>query len=88
MTDSDLMPIGAFARIVGLTASALRFYDDAGVLRPDHVDEVCSADQQRRQNEAAHQRAQQYDSQRNAADEASDLEPDTSRPKHSPDHHR
>ena len=38
MTDSDLMPIGAFARIVGLTASALRFYDDAGVLRPDHVD--------------------------------------------------
>ncbi|WP_432789025.1 MerR family transcriptional regulator [Brevibacterium sp. K11IcPPYGO002] len=38
MTDSDLMPIGTFARIVGLTASALRFYDDAGVLRPDHVD--------------------------------------------------
>lgn len=38
MTDSDLMPIGAFARIVGLTASALRFYDDAGILRPDHVD--------------------------------------------------
>lgn len=32
------MPIGTFARIVGLTASALRFYDDAGVLRPDHVD--------------------------------------------------
>lgn len=32
------MPIGAFARIVGLTASALRFYDDVGVLRPDHVD--------------------------------------------------
>ncbi|WP_434590252.1 MerR family transcriptional regulator [Brevibacterium sp. 1718] len=38
MTDSDLMPIGAFARIVGLTASALRFYNDAGILRPDHVD--------------------------------------------------
>ena len=38
MTDTDLMPIGAFARIVGLTASALRFYDDAGILRPDHVD--------------------------------------------------
>ena len=38
VTDSDLMPIGAFARIVGLTASALRFYDDAGILRPDHVD--------------------------------------------------
>ena len=32
------MPIGAFARIVGLTASALRFYDDAGILRPNHVD--------------------------------------------------
>lgn len=32
------MPIGTFARIVGLTASALRFYDDAGILRPEFVD--------------------------------------------------
>lgn len=32
------MPIGTFARIVGLTASALRFYDDAGILHPEHVD--------------------------------------------------
>ena len=32
------MPIGTFARTVGLTASALRFYDDAGILHPDHVD--------------------------------------------------
>lgn len=32
------MSIGAFAELAGLTASALRFYDDAGVLRPHHVD--------------------------------------------------
>ena len=32
------MSIGAFARLVGLTASALRFYDDAGLLHPDEVD--------------------------------------------------
>ncbi len=32
------MPIGTFARIVGLTASALRFYDDVGILRPERVD--------------------------------------------------
>lgn len=32
------MSIGAFAKRSGLTASALRFYDDAGVLRPEHVD--------------------------------------------------
>ncbi len=30
--------ISAFARRVGLTPSALRFYDDCGVLRPAHVD--------------------------------------------------
>ena len=34
------MSIGAFARLAGLTASALRFYDDAGVLRPGQVDPV------------------------------------------------
>lgn len=38
MTDTDLMPIGTFAKAAGLTASALRFYDDAGVLRPDQID--------------------------------------------------
>ncbi|NIJ13138.1 DNA-binding transcriptional MerR regulator [Saccharomonospora amisosensis] len=32
--------IGAFARRVGLTPSALRFYDDCGLLRPAHVDPV------------------------------------------------
>ncbi|MBN6035430.1 MerR family transcriptional regulator [Amycolatopsis sp. 195334CR] len=38
MTDPELMPIGAFAKRAGLTASALRFYDDAGLLHPDRVD--------------------------------------------------
>ncbi|MFE9659786.1 MerR family transcriptional regulator [Streptomyces sp. NPDC005955] len=35
-----LMGIGAFGRRVGLAASALRFYDDCGVLRPARVDPV------------------------------------------------
>lgn len=35
---ADLIPIGAFARRSGLTASALRFYDDSGLLRPANVD--------------------------------------------------
>ncbi|HEX7662391.1 MAG TPA: MerR family DNA-binding transcriptional regulator [Pseudonocardiaceae bacterium] len=30
MADTELMSIGAFAKLAGLTASALRFYDDAG----------------------------------------------------------
>ena len=38
MTESDLMPIGGFAERAGLTASALRFYDDAGLLCPEQVD--------------------------------------------------
>ncbi|RKN10563.1 MerR family transcriptional regulator [Streptomyces radicis] len=39
MDDTDpLMSIGAFARRVGLAPSALRFYDDCGVLRPARVD--------------------------------------------------
>ncbi|MCK7623354.1 MerR family transcriptional regulator [Streptomyces sp. RS10V-4] len=38
--DGELLGIGAFARRVGLTPSALRFYDDCGVLRPDRVDEA------------------------------------------------
>ncbi|MGB3697912.1 MAG: MerR family transcriptional regulator [Gordonia sp. (in: high G+C Gram-positive bacteria)] len=36
--DPELMSIGAFAKRVGLTASALRFYDDAGLLRPERID--------------------------------------------------
>lgn len=32
------MSIGTFAKLVGLTASALRFYDDAGLLPPKRVD--------------------------------------------------
>ncbi|MEV6284284.1 MerR family transcriptional regulator [Kribbella sp. NPDC051770] len=35
----DLLSISAFARRVGLTPSALRFYDDCAVLRPAVVDE-------------------------------------------------
>ncbi|NYI06731.1 MerR family transcriptional regulator [Allostreptomyces psammosilenae] len=39
MEDTEaLISIGAFARHVGLTPSALRFYDDCGVLRPARVD--------------------------------------------------
>ncbi|WP_414990657.1 MerR family DNA-binding transcriptional regulator [Aeromicrobium sp.] len=38
MSDDELIPIGAFARRVGLTTSALRFYDDAGALRPAEVE--------------------------------------------------
>lgn len=37
MTD-DLLSIGELARAGGLSASALRYYDAAGVLRPAHVD--------------------------------------------------
>ncbi|NNG41007.1 MerR family transcriptional regulator [Flexivirga sp. ID2601S] len=33
-----LLTISSFARLVGLTPSALRFYDDCGLLRPDQVD--------------------------------------------------
>ncbi|MGW5921913.1 DNA polymerase III subunit beta family protein [Nocardia fluminea] len=40
MPDTELITIGAFARACGLSASALRFYADAGVLAPALVDEV------------------------------------------------
>ncbi|MFG2826586.1 MerR family DNA-binding transcriptional regulator [Streptomyces sp. NPDC048434] len=36
----ELLTIGTFARRVGLAPSALRFYDDCGVLRPARVDAV------------------------------------------------
>lgn len=34
----DLVTIGAFARATGLTPSALRFYDDSGLLAPARID--------------------------------------------------
>lgn len=37
---AEELNIGAFARRVGLTPSALRFYDDCGVLRPYRVDDA------------------------------------------------
>ncbi|WP_066897439.1 MerR family transcriptional regulator [Mycolicibacterium houstonense] len=40
MADLELMSIGAFAKLAGLTASALRFYDDAGLLHPEQVDPI------------------------------------------------
>lgn len=40
MTNPRLLTIGAFARASGLTASALRFYDDSGLLTPVSVDET------------------------------------------------
>ncbi|MGW3955122.1 DNA polymerase III subunit beta family protein [Streptomyces sp. NPDC004752] len=40
MPNSELMPIGSFARRTGLTSSALRFYADCGLLPPAEVDPV------------------------------------------------
>ncbi|WP_110470430.1 MerR family transcriptional regulator [Williamsia limnetica] len=40
MPNSELMSIGSFARRSGLTASALRFYADVGLLPPTVVDPV------------------------------------------------
>ncbi|RMI28402.1 DNA polymerase III subunit beta family protein [Nocardia stercoris] len=40
MSSSELMSIGVFAQRTGLTASALRFYADSGLLRPAEVDPV------------------------------------------------
>ncbi|MFI0718563.1 MerR family transcriptional regulator [Streptomyces sp. NPDC021224] len=40
MPHSELMPIGVFAQHTGLTASALRFYADSGLLPPAEVDPV------------------------------------------------
>lgn len=54
MPDHDsLLTIGAFARLVGLSSSALRFYDDCGLLQPQRVDAISgyryySAEQERR----------------------------------------
>ncbi len=39
MTDfEELLTIEAYGRLFGLTPSALRFYDDCGLLRPVRVD--------------------------------------------------
>lgn len=39
MADPEsLLTIGAFARLVGLSSSALRFYDECGLLHPQEVD--------------------------------------------------
>ncbi|MFJ8108238.1 MerR family transcriptional regulator [Streptomyces sp. NPDC096132] len=40
MPNDELMPIGAFAQLSGLTSSALRFYADSGLLPPAEVDPV------------------------------------------------
>ncbi|MCF8571069.1 MerR family transcriptional regulator [Gordonia sp. HY002] len=40
MTDTEMTTIGEFAKSVGMTASALRFYDDVGLIRPARVDPV------------------------------------------------
>ena len=37
-TTTQLMSIGRFARLTGLTVKALRHYDDVGLLRPSSVD--------------------------------------------------
>lgn len=37
--DDELLGIGAFALLAGLTVTALRHYDDEGLLRPKHVDD-------------------------------------------------
>jgi DNA-binding transcriptional MerR regulator len=37
-TTEQLMPIGRFARLTGLTVKALRHYDEVGLLRPAAVD--------------------------------------------------
>lgn len=37
MNDDELMAIGRFARLSGLTVHALRHYDDVGLLAPARV---------------------------------------------------
>jgi DNA-binding transcriptional MerR regulator len=38
VTNSELMTIGRFARISGLSVHALRHYDEVGILTPAEVD--------------------------------------------------
>ena len=35
----ELLPIGRFARVSGLTVKALRHYDEIGLFEPAYVDE-------------------------------------------------
>jgi len=44
--DPDLLTIGDFARAVGLTASALRHYDECGLLIPARTDAIAAADEE------------------------------------------
>jgi hypothetical protein len=37
--NDELLSIGQFAQLAGLTAKALRHYDELGLLRPTHVDD-------------------------------------------------
>ncbi len=39
VANEELLSIGRFAQLTGLTAKALRHYDELGLLRPAHVDE-------------------------------------------------
>ena len=40
VANDEFLSIGRFAQLVGLTAKALRHYDELGLLRPAHVDDV------------------------------------------------
>jgi DNA-binding transcriptional MerR regulator len=40
LTTTELLPIGRFARLTGLSIKALRHYAEIGLLEPDHVDEA------------------------------------------------
>ncbi|MET9964458.1 MerR family transcriptional regulator [Streptomyces sp. NPDC006356] len=79
MSNSELMPIGVFARRTGLTASALRFYADSGLLPPVRVDPVSGyryygADQVERA--AALRRLREIDMSLTAVEAVLDAEPD------------
>jgi len=39
LANEELLSIGRFAQLTGLTAKALRHYDEQGLLRPAHVDD-------------------------------------------------
>ena len=40
VANEELLSIGQFGQLTALTAKALRHYDEVGVLRPAHVDDV------------------------------------------------
>lgn len=81
MPNSELMPIGVFARRTGLTPSALRFYADSGLLPPARTDPVSgyryySADQVARAVEL--RRLRQIAMPLSAVEAVLDAEPDDS----------